>query len=257
MDPELDAGPGDEEGGTPEHHLGAYISACCDDPNMDKAAKRKKILRALDLYDEPDVEEEEEEEEGEPAPQEKEKADQFHGEIGVGEEEEDDDEDDEFFAKKHRDDDEEEEEDGPMMARESLTKLRKHKDPKVRAVIERALRLLPAKKPVRKPAPESVEYRRMARRLDALEAEKIATTSVRQAITECKAAGLPKRVMTRLFVEDLADCTDPKRRRAMIRERAHLASINLPRSYGSGGVGGGPPRVSDAEFAQMVNGDAD
>src|SRR6516164_3775130 len=68
MDPELDREDGMDLGGeSPEHHLGAFISAVCDDPNMDKAAKRKKIMKALDLYDEPDgaemdMEEEEDEE---------------------------------------------------------------------------------------------------------------------------------------------------------------------------------------------------
>jgi hypothetical protein len=263
MDPELEDDGMGMEGETPEHHLGAYISACCDDPNMDKASKRKKILKALDLYDEPeadmekdeqdDVETDPEDERESPRGQEPEDDDQFL---------EDDEDEDEEPAKKE----------SPMMAkeshqaRESLKRLRRHKDKNIRAVAEIALRALPkppARKPVHQAATESLgrhadpAVRAMAKRLDILEAEKIATTSVKAAIAECHAAGLPKRVMTRLFIEDLAECTDKRRRKAMIQERAHLASISLPRSFGPGGVGGGPPRISNEDFAAMVAGDGE
>ena len=267
MDPELDRDDSmDLSGESPEHHLGAFISAVCDDPNMDKAAKRKKIMKALDLYDEPegaetdmDMEEEEEDEEvdtkdpedtrGTPAAQEPEKM--MYGQRKGGELDEEEEED--MMAVRER-----------KKARESLQRLSKHKDPKVRRLAEQLARALPqSRSPAARrqvPVTETLArhmdpaVRAMAKRLDVLEAEKIAVASVQRAIQECKAAGLPKRVMTRLFIEDLADCPDPRRRKAMIQERAHLASVNLPRSYGPNGIGGGPPRMSDADFAAMVNG---
>lgn len=285
MDPELDDMGGAEE--TPQHKLGAYIMACLDDPGMDPAMKRKHIMKAMDLHaehggmeeDEEDGEEvdthDPEDKRGKPRGQERETDDQF-------EEEDDEDEmrrkeDDEMEsgsdeirgknkagqirAMWHKDPENPYSE--SFQARESLQRLRNHKDRKVRAVAEIALRALPHPRRRRQAATESLSrhsdpaVRAMAKRLDALEAEKSAVSSVRKAIQECKAAGLPKRVMTRLFIEDLADCPHPKRRRMMIQERAHLASISLPRSHPGGGPGGGPPRISDAEFAGMVNGDGE
>jgi hypothetical protein len=52
MDPELD--DISDGGGDPEKHLGKLISALCADTSLDKAAKKKKVLKALDLYDEPE-----------------------------------------------------------------------------------------------------------------------------------------------------------------------------------------------------------
>jgi hypothetical protein len=266
MDPEMDDsmdGMGDE-GESPEQMLGKYVTACFHDKSMTKEQKMEKLKTVFgklldDAEMDGDVEEEDEDvvdmdpedEREEPAAQEPEDDDQF--------EEAEDDEDEDMMDKPKK---------KMAEARESLLRLRKHKDKKVRTVAEIALRAMP--KPAIRPAPPARRsvaeglghhsdpaVRAMAKRLDAMEAKERATASVQQAVAECKAAGLPKRVMSRLFIEDLAECTDRRRRKAMIQERAHLASIALPRSYGPGGVGGGPPRVSDADFAAMVNGNAD
>lgn len=272
MDPELDdamGGMGDEDE-SPEQMLGKYVTACFHDKSMTKEQKMEKLKTVFSkLLDDAEagagLDDEGGDEDADPTPQEPELDDQF-------EEDEDDPEDTpasraEFdkAADWMRDRPE-----GPIdtkktgAARESLIRLRKHKDKRVRAVVERVLRLLPEPRcPVRRSTTESLgrhqdpAVREMARRLDLLESQKKAVESVKRAIRECKAARLPKDVMSRMFIEDLAECPDPKRRRAMIQERAHLASIRLPRSFGPGGVGGGPPRISNEEFAAMLNGESD
>jgi hypothetical protein len=281
MDPELDDGMTgmddmDDGAESPEQMLGKYVTACFHDKSMTKEQKMEKLKTVfgkllddaeaggddMEEEDEDVVDKDPEDERRRPAAQEPEDEDQF--------EEEEDEEDPEDTPANRAAFDKaadwmKSRPEGPKKAaeaRESLQRLRKHKDKRIRAVVEIALRAIPKPpRPVRRQvATESLGHhsdpavRTMAKRLDALEAEKSVVASVQRALQECKAAGLPKRVMTRLFIEDLAECADPRRRKAMIRERAHLASVNLPRSFGPGGVGGGPPRVSDADFAAMVNG---
>jgi hypothetical protein len=63
MDPELDGMM--DGGGDPEKHLGKLISALCADTSLTKAEKRKKVLKAIDLYDDPAPDEKVEEEDDE------------------------------------------------------------------------------------------------------------------------------------------------------------------------------------------------
>lgn len=303
VDPEYDNElPGGEGGGSPQEKLGEYIMACLDDPNIDKATKRKHILKALDLHDGHDeagaAEEEEddlhghgdEHDEGEldrVSDDEEEGGDEGR-DLELGKPRERDDEDEEEIEESGSDEIRGRNQDAQKRAMwakdpdnpysesyQAVKNLTRSRKPGVRDLAERLLRKLPAPRrvvrrptrprgvvPIREGADDAAALanhpdpvvRRAMKRLDALEAQQIVRTTIAKVLAECKAARLPKRLMSRLFVEQLADEEDPRRRKAMIHERAHIASIELPRSYGAGGPGGGPPRISNREFVEMVNG---